>query len=427
VPKALDLLPRRSRRADVPRERVLEEFQHTLELVVHPESLHTSVIRGLQELFDFESLALLLLDADLNLFQPVASRGFLQESVSGLRFSPSDHLIAWLRVNETSLEIKPDSGIFHFLSPPEQETLLRLGVKFCVPLVSMNRIIGLLLLGPTRRREFTERDRTLLSALTSQAALALENALLYRQQTDRLRRMYRAERLATAGQLASGVAHEIRNPLTAIRSTMQLLARDFQGDPARRELLEGVLGEVDRINQIIAQLLSFARPSEFRLEPVQLNAVIEFSLSLMAPQARLHNVRIVHNLAALPNIPGDEAQLKQLFLNLLMNSLQAMPEGGELRIESAPLEAEPVPSAVRVSITDTGCGIPDEVMDCIFDPFFTTKPEGTGLGLSVSYAIVERHRGEISLRSTPGKGTTVFLKFPCRVHKSETRLLTSDS
>ncbi len=396
------------RRAAVARERILEEFQQTLALVAQPESLYASVLRGVAELFGCERTALLLLEPDWNLFRPAAARGFAGERFDSLRLRPSDNLINWLRVNETPLAVEPGSGVFRFLSAAEQETLVALGVRICAPLVSMNRIVGLLLLGPRGENDFDEQDLTLLTALAAQAALAIENALLNRQQTERLRHMYRAERLATAGQLASGVAHEIRNPLTAIRSTIQLLARDFQGDAARRELLDDVVAEVDRINQIITQLLSFARSSEFSIAPVGLNTVLDFAAGLITAQARMQGVRIARELRDVPPVPGDEAQLKQLFLNLLMNALQAMPSGGELCIESGPLDA----TAVRVSIADTGCGIDPEVLERIFDPFFTTKPEGTGLGLSVSYAIIERHRGEIAVRSTPGKGTTVILKLP---------------
>ncbi len=305
----------------------------TPSLVVQPESLYACVLRALEELVGCDGAALLLLDPDLNLFQPVAARGLTQDSLAGVRFRSSDNLITWLKVNE-------------------------------IPL-----------------------------AVASQSALALENALLYRQQSERLRRMHRAERLATTGQLASGVAHEIRNPLTAIRSTIQLLARDFQGDAARRELLEGVLAEVDRINQIITQLLSFARPAEFRVAPVELNALIEASLSLVAAQARLGNVRIARELRELPSVPGDESQLKQLFLNLFMNAFEAMPRGGELRVESACsvgiLACGPITrDFVRVAIADTGGGMSEEVLERIFDPFFTTKPEGTGKEL-VARAIHE--------------------------------------
>ncbi len=377
-----------------------------LSLVIQPGSLYSCVARGIEELFGCPRVVLLLLDADLHLFGPVATRGYPPDSVAALRFRSSDNLLTWLKVNETPLEVAPESGIFNFLSAGERETLLSLGIRQCVPLVAMSRIIGLLLLGPA-----AVAAPRLLAALASQAALALENALLYRQHSDRLRRMYRAERLATAGQLASGVAHEIRNPLTAIRSTIQLLAPEFQDDPVRRELIEGVLAEVDRINQIITRLLSFARPAEFHLQPVDLNALLEFSLSLVAAQARLHQVHIIRELGPLPPVPGDEAQLKQLFLNLFLNAIEAMPAGGQLRVEAASPETT---AFVRVTIADTGCGMTEEVMERIFDPFFTTKPEGTGLGLPVSHAIVERHGGEIDLHSAPHQGATVTLRLPTR-------------
>jgi signal transduction histidine kinase len=361
------------------------------------------VVRAVQELFGCERVALLVADPDSNTLRPVAERGFGNETLAGLRLKPADHLISWLRVNEISLEVDTSSGVFRFLSEVEQDLLLRLGVKLCVPLVSMNRIAGLLLMSERRGG-----DLRLLAAVSSQAALAVENALLYRRQLERVRHMYRAEKLATAGQLASGVAHEIRNPLTAIRSTVQLLAGDFAGDPDRRELLDAVVSEVDRINRIITQLLGFARSAEFRPGTADLNAVIDFSLGLVAAQTHMQNVQIVRALEQLPAVPGDEEQLKQLLLNLLINSLQAMPQGGELRVESC------ATNAARVAIADTGCGMTQDVLDRVFDPFFTTKPEGTGLGLSVAYAIMERHRGDIVVRSEPGKGTTASLEFPLR-------------
>jgi signal transduction histidine kinase len=394
----------------VGREQLLAEFQQTLATVAHPQSLYASVLRSLDELFHPAGLALVLYEADWNVFRPAASRGFSSEAVSRLELQPSDRLVSWLKVNRLPLQVDETSGIFRYLSQEEQRMLLDLGVEVCLPLVSMNRIIGLLLVG--RRRE---RDLSLLAALAAQAALAIENALLNQQQTERLRQMYRAERLATAGQLASGVAHEIRNPLTAIRSTIQFLAGDAHAGEGRRELLEGVVAEVDRINQIITQLLSFSRSAEAALEPLELNPLVQFSLSLVAAQARLEQVRVVCQLAPLPTIAGDEGQLKQLFLNLLLNALQAMPEGGELRVESA---AGPG-GAACLSIADTGCGMSEEVLERIFDPFFTTKAEGTGLGLALSYAIVERHRGEIRVRSAPGEGTVVMLKFPAYVARSD--------
>ena len=383
---------------------VLEEFQHTLTLIADPASLYPSVVRAFAELFQCERLALLVSGVDSRTLCPVAQVGFEEPALAGLCLDPSDHLISWLRVNEIPFEVDSGSGIFQFLSPAEQSTLERLGISVCSPLISRNRIIGLILLVSPRRR-----DPHLLQAVSAQTALAIENALLYRRQMERVRHMYRAEKLAAAGQLAAGVAHEIRNPLTAIRSTAQLLARDPQADPENRELLEAVLTEVDRINQIITQLLSFARSHEIKAGTVDLSTLAEISLDLVAAQARLQGVDIVRRLEPLPSVPGDTDEVKQLLLNLLLNSLQAMPHGGELRVQSSPAE-----SGVSLQITDTGCGIPPDALDRIFDPFFTTKPDGTGLGLSVAYAIIERHRGEIAVRSAPGAGTTVSLKLPLR-------------
>jgi two-component system sensor histidine kinase AtoS len=253
--------------------------------------------------------------------------------------------------------------------------------------------------------------------LTSLASVAFENANLYQQQRDRLRQLYRAERLAAAGELAASVAHEIRNPLTSIRSTVQYLLGEFDEGHAKRPLIEGVIAEVDRINQTVDGLLSLTRRVEFKAERLALGQLIEQSLLLVGTKARNQAVEIVWSPPS-PDVyvSGDVSQLKQLLLNLVLNALQAMPEGGRLTIE---LSRKRGPDAVgrdktwaAVAIKDTGSGISANNLEKIFDPFFTTKQGGTGLGLSISYAIARRHGGELEINSRESDGTTVAVRLP---------------
>jgi signal transduction histidine kinase len=281
----------------------------------------------------------------------------------------------------------------------------------------LNRLTGIVLLGSRDERwKLREEQAELLQALAGQAGLAFENAVLHREQRDRLRRLYRAERLAAAGQLAAGVAHEIRNPLTSIRSTIQYVLPSFGAADQKRILLDELLSEVDRIDRIVNDLLSLTRPTDFHPSELNLVELLDHALLLIGPQARKQAVEIkfTHFEDEL-KVSGDAGQLKQVFLNIFLNSLQAMPQGGTLGVSARRKSAElSGRELVDVQVTDTGAGIPAEHLDKVFDPFFTLKKEGTGLGLSISYSIIQQHEGDIELHSEVGRGTTVIIRLPGR-------------
>ena len=221
--------------------------------------------------------------------------------------------------------------------------------------------------------------------------------------------LVRTEKLATAGVLAAGVAHEVNNPLASISSLAQMLAKRAR-DAEERETLETILGEIGRISSILRELTEFARAPEPRRAPADLNRVVEASLRLAAVDRRLKRLRLETDLDEdLPPVMVDADQMQQVFLNLLLNAGDATPEGGRVRVASRAHAG-----AVEVEVSDTGTGIPDEVRLRVFDPFFTTKPpgQGTGLGLSVCYGIVSAHGGTIDVESDPGSGTTVRILIP---------------
>ena len=217
------------------------------------------------------------------------------------------------------------------------------------------------------------------------------------------------------GQLAAGVAHEIRNPLTAIRSTMQYLAQGLDGD-GERELVGELLSEVDRINGTIGGLLSLSRTGELRLVEIDLAEPLGRALQLVKAHANGQGIALEASPGAGAfRVVGDAGQLEQMFLNLLLNAVQAMPGGGRITVSVAPCRPHLTESAapwVEVRIADTGPGIAPDHLRRVFDPFFTTKRDGTGLGLAICHGVVEQHRGEIRLESEEGVGTTALIRLP---------------
>lgn len=236
--------------------------------------------------------------------------------------------------------------------------------------------------------------------------------LLKRQQQDeeKLREeLRRSEQLATLGKLLAGVAHEVRNPLAGIRSTVELWQRlpETTQTPSSRA---AVLHAVDRLNELVSRLLVFARPP-LEPQPVQVNAIIRDVCELFAAQARQQAVEVRTELdSTLPQVPGSEGTLRQVIVNLMTNALTAMPAGGTLTWTTSHSERN---HSVTITITDTGPGIPADVRQHLFEPFFTTRAEGTGLGLSLCREIVEQHGGEILLTSPVDlPGTTFRIDLP---------------
>ena len=223
-------------------------------------------------------------------------------------------------------------------------------------------------------------------------------------------RLVETERLAAVGELVAGVAHEVNNPLGSISAFAQLLLREEGLTADQRESLEIIYGETLRASHVVKDLLAFARRSAPRREAVDLTQVVERALRLRGYQLASHGVRTVLDLPeGLPQVIGDARQLQQVVLNLVTNALQAMPDGGDLR-----LVARGNADRVSLEMTDSGGGIPESVRPHIFEPFFTTKPEGegTGLGLSVSYGIVAAHGGTLTLADSTSSGTTFLITLP---------------
>lgn len=252
-----------------------------------------------------------------------------------------------------------------------------------------------------------------ITPLVGKSGERIGRLLLFDDVTQRERmeeQMSQTEKLTSLGLLAAGVAHEVNTPLAVISNYIQMLAKQMpDGDP-RHSIIEKIVKQTFRASEIVNNLLNFSRTGAGELADVDLNRVVEETLSLVAHPLKTSQIRVVKQLSdGLPPVRGSANKLQQVFLNLFLNARDAMPAGGMLEVRTTAHNG-----SVEIEVVDTGNGIPREHIHKIFDPFFTTKAtgRGTGLGLSVTYGIIKEHAGRIDVRSTPGRGTSFHVEFP---------------
>jgi signal transduction histidine kinase len=261
-----------------------------------------------------------------------------------------------------------------------------------------------------RRDEFGSLGRSLNSMIERLDATQKE---VERYHTEQL---IRAERLASIGELAASVAHEIKNPLAGISGAVQVLADDFPPDDPRRQVTDQILKQSERMDKTIRDLLNYAQPLKSEPSLVDVNEILGRAAFIAIPNPARSAVRVQREIAAgLPRTMADGKHLEQAFLNLILNAVQAMPRGGDLTLRTL-LREEPEGEGTRpvivVEVADTGGGIPEEIREKIFSPFYTTRTQGTGLGLSITRKIIEQGGGTVSFTSEPGKGTTFRVRVP---------------
>jgi signal transduction histidine kinase len=224
--------------------------------------------------------------------------------------------------------------------------------------------------------------------------------------------LVQSEKLASIGEMAAAVAHGLRNPLASLRAAAQLVRR-HPDSPSSREHLDAIVEEVDRLDRRISHLLSFSRPAPYHPMPERIERVVENLLPALAEPMRERRVELQIDLPpGLPEVRVDPMQLEQAVLELVSNALDAMPDGGRLRLGAHATNGGPEGGEVVVEISDTGPGIPAHVLPSVCEPFFTTRQEGTGLGLAIARRFVEQNGGRLEIASTPGSGTTVRVRLP---------------
>lgn len=251
----------------------------------------------------------------------------------------------------------------------------------------------------------------LATELKDEDGVFLGYVILFRDLTEieRLRgEVERSRRLASLGRMAAGIAHEIRNPLSSIKGFATYFKERYRDIPEDRKTADIIIGEVDRLNRVISQLLEFARPMNIQLRPMSLQAFLQHSIKMIEQQAHDKNINIVADLpSGIGNVLIDADRMSQVLFNLYLNAFEAMDAGGTLSVGLSTTDSD----TTTITIADTGTGIASEDMGRIFDPYFTTKPSGTGLGLAIVHRIMEAHHSEIHIDSIPERGTTVSLIF----------------
>ncbi len=374
----------------------------------------------------------------VSLLQPDPQTGelcFAQVLVEGTPVEISTRLprrkgiAGWVLEQHQPVLIEDAQNDPRFLDWAYQYVGRRARALMAVPLLlARGRIVGVIEVASSEPAIYTRNELRILQALASTLAVALENASLYdelktllREWEDAQTQLIHAEKMTALGRLAASIAHEINNPLQAVQTYLTLTQEELDSDRRRERMkryLDTVGSEIERISEIVRRMRDFYRPAREGLQLTHLHAVLESVLELTNKQLQHSNVTVERAWAEhLPEIQANPDHLKQVFLNLVLNGIDAMPEGGTLHIRTAldQIEADddqlPRP-AVRIEFNDTGEGIPPEVLPHLFEPFFTTKKSGTGLGLSISYGIIQSHNGRITVESHVGLGTTFTILLP---------------
>jgi two-component system NtrC family sensor kinase len=280
-----------------------------------------------------------------------------------------------------------------------------------LPLVLANDVVGLVRIFFAEHRDFSSKEIEFAGAIAEQCACAIEKArLIERQRIQYDHLAVKTEKLSSMGRLAAGIAHEINNPLAAVLLYSTSMLKDVPEGSILKEGLEIIVHETVRCRGIIQELLEFSREGEPRKVSADVNDIVVKALTILENEFRLHHVRVDKDLSAnLPRIDLDTNQMEQVFINFLLNAVEAIPDEGIVTIRT--LEDEDRKGLI-IEIEDTGIGIGPEHKDRIFEPFFTTKKKGTGLGLPVNFGIVEKHQGKITVFSQPGQGTRMVVWLP---------------
>lgn len=360
--------------------------------------------------------SLLLLDGTREWLDLRASWGAGPAYLAKPRLSVADSLLGSVVRRRKPLQVDDVqvSSRYQQVEVARQEGLVSL---LSVPLIFRQQALGALCVYTGEPHRFSNEETRALAALAELSALAIEKARLYERVVDVEEQLRRNEQLSALGLLAAEVAHEIRNPLTVMQMLFHSLDLNFPPGDARAKDAQVISEKMAHLNRIVERVLDFARSAEPKLTPVDVNQLLDELGLLTRHKLSQHNVRLVRHLA--PNLPpllADATQLAQAFLNLTLNAVEAMPDGGKLTLTTrlARLSrASPAPTHVAIEFRDTGHGMTEERRRRAFTSLLsTTKPKGAGLGLPIVARVVEAHRGKLRLTSRAGRGTTIRLLLP---------------
>jgi len=412
----------RSWRDPAVRHEALEELIRAVAVATDANSLRALVARRFQALADCDAVWFLEPVKRGGLFESERFERGLPGSALRITCGPDGPLATWLRLNEEPLVIPGQSGIESYLDPNERHQLAEHHIRACMPIFAVGTLRAIILLESRRPSWELSRDLgAFLMVCGRHAGLAYENVERHEALVGDIRSAAHAQRLAVAGQLASMVAHEVRNPLGIVRSSIQLVRDSDEGWEKRQLLLTDAMAEIDRISDTISGFLSLSRPATEHEDMVDLVEVVDGAVRVMNSYATGCSVEI-KMLNEFPGlrVSGDPRELRQVFLNVLLNATQAIVDAGTIEIRTGLFDEPRRDGAghrtmTLVTVSDSGPGISEAVIDTLFEPFVSTKAAGTGLGLAICSQIVERHGGRMWAQNNDVlKGATVSVAMPLK-------------
>lgn len=390
--------------------KILREFSDEVLTILNLDRLCKVTIEALVKNLYLTNCAILLLTRDEIGYEIYDSFGIEKKDTYFLRES---ELVKWLQMRLQPLLYQSYDKKFQASDNVKKE-MEKIGSQFCMPLVIQKDMVGILSLGVKKSDQpYMGDDIDILSTFIKTLSIAISNAKLFAQAAQ-------YEKLAAIGTLASGINHEVCNPLNNISTQMQIFVesrkRDIYKDKTSKEvideaekIMQNSIKEIQRVAGITTKLSSFAKPGKDQhLQPINVRGAVEDALGVVGHELKLNKVDIVKDIPKdLPDIMADGHQIQQIFFNLIRNAAQAIEGKGTVTIT-----AEECADKIDIKISDTGCGIPEDRLRKIFEPFYTTKEKGgSGFGLSIVQELVWRNNGIISVESEVGKGTTFYLEF----------------
>ncbi len=396
----------------------LNTATHAMASNLDLDTVLKQVIREVNVLLETEDASVMLYDPETDelVFSALANPDC--QILIGHRLSATEGIAGQVMQAQEPILITNAQEHQDFYGGIDEVTGMTTESLIAVPLTVKGQGIGVIEVINKIHGAFNAHDLEILKAFSSSAAISLENARLYQKQIEQIEalrstqaKLIQSEKMSALGRLIASISHEINNPLQSIQGCLTLADEEI-GDQQRPEKLQRYLGiaedEIERIAAIVRRIRDFYRPAREELDEIDIHAVLGSVLELSGKQLQHSDVAIEKHWAeGLPTIPANAAHLKQVILNLVLNAIDAMPSGGTLILRTAQENGR-----VRIEFTDTGVGMTKETQDRLFEPFFTTKPHGSGLGLSISYGIIEAHDGQILVESEVGKGSTFILLLP---------------
>ncbi|MGB8369838.1 MAG: GAF domain-containing protein [Limisphaerales bacterium] len=396
----------------------LASVSRTINSTLNLDEALQAITREAGVLMQARTCSLMMLDESREWLDLRASYGAGEAYVNKPRLAVDDSLLGVVVRRKKPIQVAnvQESSRYQHIEVARSEGLVSL---LSVPLLFAGQAIGTLSIYMGRPYSFSNEEISILSALAELSAIAIEKARLYERVVDVEEQLRQNEKLSALGLLAAEVAHEIRNPLTVMKLLYHSLDLKFPAGDPRAKDARIIDAKIEHLNKIVEQILTFARTTEPKLAPVNLNELVDELGLLVRHKLANQNIRLVRQLQPdLPVVMGDAPQLEQAFLNLILNAVEAMPGGGTLTVESKAIRlprSNPRTTHVAVKFKDTGGGMSKEVQKRAFTTVLsTTKAKGTGLGLAIVGRIVETHHGNVLIKSQIGSGTTIRITLPVK-------------